>query len=69
MMGQNELYNNWQYWCNEKINCEIRYLDNRCELKVIVSPILAIDTEALKISVSGKIIPLRNVLSVQPLTN
>lgn len=68
-MGQNALYHAWQQWSNQKINCEIRYLDNRCELKVIVSPILAIDTEAIKISVSGKIIPLRNVLSVQPLTN
>jgi len=66
---KNEIHSQWLHWSNQKINCEIRYLDNRCEMKVIVSPILDVDTEALKISVAGKIIPFRNVLSVKPLTN
>jgi hypothetical protein len=68
-MDLNPDYSGWLEWCNQKNNCEIRYLDNRCEVKVIVSPILSIDTVEHKISVAGKIIPLRNVLSIQPLTS
>jgi hypothetical protein len=68
-MDLNPDYSSWLEWCNQKNNCEIRYLDNRCEVKVIVSPILSIDTVEHKISVAGKIIPLRNLLSIQPLTS
>jgi hypothetical protein len=68
-MGHNPVYSCWLEWCNQKINCQVRYLDNRCEVKVIISPILSVDTEEQKISVAGKMIPFRNVLSIQPITN
>lgn len=33
MMDQQESINCWLEWCEKKVNCEVRYLDNRCEVK------------------------------------
>ena len=66
-MSQNEPLNSWVGWCNQKLNCEVRYLDNRCEVRVMVSPLLAVDLTAQTITLSGKSIPFRLVLSVKPL--
>ncbi len=63
----NEIYQLWQQWCNQKLNCEVCYLDNRCEVKQLISPLLAVDLTAQTITISGKIIPFRLVLSVKPL--
>jgi hypothetical protein len=66
-MEQSEVFDTWRIWCEQKLNCEIRYLDNRCDVKLIVSPIINLDMDQKTLIASGKIIPLRNVLSVKPL--
>ncbi|MFN5219272.1 MAG: hypothetical protein ACK5CL_10935 [Sphingomonadales bacterium] len=66
-MSQQEPFISWVGWCNQKLNCEVRYLDNRCEVKVLVSPLLAVDLAAQTITIYGKSIPFRLVLSVKPL--
>ena len=65
-MNQQELINSWLAWCEKKVNCEVRYLDNRCEVKISVSPLLALDLTNQTLSISGKTIPFRLVLSVKP---
>jgi hypothetical protein len=66
-MVQSEVFNSWQSWCEQKLNCEIRYLDNRCEIKLMISPIIHLDINHQTLNASGKTIPFRNVLSVKPL--
>jgi hypothetical protein len=66
-MSRQEPFNSWVGWCNQKLNCEVRYLDNRCEVKILISPLLDVDLTAQTIAISGKIIPFRLVLSVKPL--
>jgi hypothetical protein len=69
MMETSPQYQLWQQWCEEKIPCEIRYLNNQCTLKVTVSPILSVDKEKQALEIAGKVIPFRNVVSVRLLKN
>ena len=66
-MIQQEPFKSWVVWCNQKQICEVRYLDNRCEVKLLISPLLSVDLTTQTITISGKIIPFRLVLSVKPL--